>query len=619
MKNSKRFFALYLKFRKSEYLTHLIKILGFSITCFTIYLLFFIENMSDILLGKAIGNNTEQIQFLSMSTNILNIFLVVCIFILTYACIDFSHFHYIKNNRRFQILRALGIRREQELMFECVDICLLSIISTILSNIFAFYILKDILCRFVFNNISPEFVNIIMNFENSSYIFLILKMIFLTVSIQLLSLYINFYSKNTSIWKNLREQEERKELSIPQKVIVFLWFLYNVLIFSNNVSVGIIGSFVLLFVVWIIFSFVKSIFGIFLTIFSKTHSYHIHRLTIKVMKKRMRKNSIFLTIICISILLLYTIMNIEWGLEKILETYWEKTHAYNIGILADKSKDKDIQEDLEKEKIPYVKLYAKIFEEERHLFAVSNVTDSTKPFYVEKGTLRTVNYNLYRYHLKRGEQVVVNDKQLTIGKPLKEYVFLLMSYDTLGNYEDFSDIIDDSYKTIFFILSKDHTMFQNVKNIAKNNGSKFLDSKRMMKRIQVVFKDYIDLIKVIFVILVCLIFVFVVISSILSITLRKKEIFTYWTVGGSISQIKQVILLEYFYLSMIVVAVSSITFMILLNMFQLVCLNNTAFYHLPLGMMSLGTLFTLFLIMGTVFLVLTNFCRKKSYVMTREE
>ena len=141
----------------------------------------------------------------------------------------------------------------------------------------------------------------------------------------------------------------------------------------------------------------------------------------------------------------------------------------------------------------------------------------------------------------------------------------------------------------------------------------------MMKRIQVVFKDYIDLIKVIFVILVCLIFVFVIISSILSITLRKKEIFTYWTVGGSISQIKQVILLEYFYLSMIVVAVSSIAFMILLNLFQLVCLNNTAFYHLPLGMMSLGTLFTLFLIMGTVFLVLTNFCRKKSYVMTREE
>lgn len=110
-----------------------------------------------------------------------------------------------------------------------------------------------------------------------------------------------------------------------------------------------------------------------------------------------------------------------------------------------------------------------------------------------------------------------------------------MSYDTLGNYDDFSNIIDDSYKTIFLILSKDHTMFQNVKNIAKDNGSQFLDSKRMMKRIQVVFKDYIDLIKVIFVILVCLIFVFVIISSILSITLRKKEIFTYWTVGDSIS------------------------------------------------------------------------------------
>lgn len=610
MRISKKFLTLYFKLKKDEFFVYLVKVIGFIITCFTIFILLFMENLNETLLSNTLGNtvNVSQTQFIYVSNIILNIFSIICIFILTYACINFSNFNNIKNNKRINILKALGISKKQEFMFEFLDILLVSILSSILANILANYTFKYIL---------TNFFNIDVSLQNIGHIFYFFKVLLIMISIQFLVLYLTNNSQNKSIWSNIREQDEDYKMSISKKISIFIWFLFNILMFSQNIYIGILGSIILLMVVYLIYISINFGLNIFINIFSKNSKYNISNLTIKVMKKRNKKNSIFLTIICISILLLYFIINVDWGLERFLEKYWEDTHNYNIGILTDVSKENNIEDALSDENIPYLKVYVKEFTE--YIFLVSNVTDDKSPFYVEEGTIRTINYNFYRYNLKEGNNIKLDDKTLKIGKPLKEYGFLLLNYQVLGNYNDFKNVIDESYIPVFLILYENNDTFKKVENISEKNNSEFLSANSFMKTINTVFKDYINLIKFIFIILVCLIFIFIIVSAILSITLRKKEIFTYWAVGGSIKQIKKVILLEYFYLSIIVVIVSSIFFIILFNLFQLIYFSNSTFYNIPLNVMFLATIFTLLLILGIVFMILTNFCRNRSYLMTRED
>ena len=286
MRISKKFLTLYFKLKKDEFFVYLVKVIGFIITCFTIFILLFMENLNETLLSNTLGNtvNVSQTQFIYVSNIILNIFSIICIFILTYACINFSNFNNIKNNKRINILKALGIRKKQEFMFEFLDILFVSILSSILASILANYTFKHILINFF---------NIDVSLENIGHIFYFLKVLLITISIQFLVLYLTNNSQNKSIWSNLREQDEDYKMSISKKISIFIWFLFNILIFSQNIYIGILGSIILLIIVYLIYISINFALNIFINIFSKSSKYNISNLTIKVMKKRNKKIQFF--------------------------------------------------------------------------------------------------------------------------------------------------------------------------------------------------------------------------------------------------------------------------------------------------------------------------------------
>lgn len=249
----------------------------------------------------------------------------------------------------------------------------------------------------------------------------------------------------------------------------------------------------------------------------------------------------------------------------------------------------EVEKWLNKRNISYQKLYLKELQEEGVMLAVSKCKEKESAYYVEKGHMKTILYNMYRWKTEAGGTCELLDSQLIMDEAIPEEGFQLISYTCLVNYEDWKENLDDSYVAAFAIYA-DRKTAQEIEAWTQEHGIESMTASRYMKMIQKIYAPYLQILKIILVILSISILNFLYVSILSNIITREREFIIYRGCGIGWQKIGRMVLTQFSYIAISASVVSAIIYGIAFNLIKWIWMGNATTYFVGVRQLFAVTL-----------------------------
>lgn len=610
----------YIKHKKKDGIYFIVEWMCFLIVSIIIYLFLYMLGSNQALFaaggGYLYGDNGKE-QLLQITEKGLALLAMACMSVAAYSSVALQGFRVMRERRCHAILKAVGMTKEDGFIFYLLDVFIISMSASLIGMAISRYIFTYL----VSHVLEMDFKELII-VSNGLYSFA--KVFLLLFCLMFICRYVSLQKEDSlTVMAALRQQGEPARMNVALYAFLFACYILVVCLIFQEIQFILIGVLILFFTVCLIYKSMVSCLTALerytLKFFLKNKmKKSIGSLCMRMMGNRKKKNAVLLTILSFCMLLMYLLLSIEWAMEGILENYWKKTQHFNVAIVTDISKERAVEEELGKGDFAYDKLYLKLFlsEKEGYILAVSAVTDVESVFYMEPGKMRSIPYDMHVWGIEKGDTYQLQDVSLTVAEPIPEYPLNLISYQVLVNIKSWEGKIDGSYMAVYLMLANVKGK-EKLQNIADGCQAEFQDSRVFAGLVKELFMGYIKLLQFMLIMLFTLILFFVFSAVLTSIIPRDKEFYIYWGCGAGKKQIKQLILLEYFYMSIVGVSVSALLFMLIINMVQRMFFQEMAFFRLPFFILLFMTVFLICFVLSIVIMVVKFFCKMEPYEMFR--
>lgn len=577
----KKFIAIYCKLQKGEGLYWILEIFDVMVMSMTIYLFLLFLQLDRLFAGNMQQNGNEIHSILEFSEKSLHILTVGCIFIGVLTLQILFYFRSVKNQRKQVILRCMGLQGSWKVIFDVIEAVLVVIIA-----FFPGFAGAKILFRITAKDIlGAEYMSVV----HSQILWpRILAVSLLMTALLIVSYRIaGFSESHKSIGEQLRGTQSRKKGRIKQernRLLCFLAGIYLIILFAvmDQATTVLIGTIILILLGLCNYAF--SHISVSLTEKLIAHNRKKNgvrvdfiQIALQAGKTKNRKNVFLITVVATGLLLLYFLSSIDWGLENFLERYWIQSRNTNIYLYTPYEEEDAVAKWLDERQFPYLKIYAKEFETEGMMLAVSECSDINSPYYVQEGYLKTVPYNLYRWNVTVGDRYCLLGKEFLIDEPKQEEGFQLLSYDCLINSADWSSQLDESYTTAF-VMRVDKKMLTDIVSWTEEQGIGLMTASRYVDMVKQVFAPYLRMLMVILLLLSFSVLLFLFASILSGVITREREFFAYRGCGAGWKKIKSLVLIQYLYSALTGCLVSALLYCIIFNGFKLLWFRNATVY-----------------------------------------
>ena len=558
---------------------------------FSIYLFLFFLQLYEKIQHEAQQFEEKLGSILVFSEQGLHILIVGCIFIGILTLQSLFYFRTIKNQKRLAILRVLGFYGKWSIMSDIMEAFLVVLISSIVAYTCAAAVFL-MAVKQIMDNITLKFIwNRWMFFH-----------LFLISFMMLLLLLVSYYIfRNRKSYKSIAEQirttehfDKKIEKHTQKQIFLFLAGIYMLIMFiiANRIKTMFICTIILSIIILCNYVLSDIVFYLIEKLVNENGKYKQKKEFWKIVLQagRFGKKSIFLsTIVATCLVLFYFLLSINSGMEGFLERYWIQSRQTNMYIDVNFNDTSEVEKWLNKRNISYQKLYLKELQEEGVMLAVSKCKEKESAYYVEKGHMKTILYNMYRWKTEAGGTCELLDSQLIMDEAIPEEGFQLISYTCLVNYEDWKENLDDSYVAAFAIYA-DRKTAQEIEAWTQEHGIESMTASRYMKMIQKIYAPYLQILKIILVILSISILNFLYVSILSNIITREREFIIYRGCGIGWQKIGRMVLTQFSYIAISASVVSAIIYGIAFNLIKWIWMGNATTYFVGVRQLFAVTL-----------------------------
>lgn len=558
---------------------------------FSIYLFLFFLQLYEKIQHEAQQLEEKLGSILVFSEQGLHILIVGCIFIGILTLQSLFYFRTIKNQKRLAVLRVLGFYGKWSIMSDIMEAFLVVLISSIVAYTCAAAVFL-MAVKQIMDNITLKFIwNRWMFFH-----------LFLISFMMLLLLLVSYYIfRNRKSYKSIAEQirttehfDKKIEKHTQKQIFLFLAGIYMLIMFiiANQIKTMFICTIILSIIILCNYVLSDIVFYLIEKLVNENGKYKQKKEFWKIVLQagRFGKKSIFLsTIVATCLVLFYFLLSINSGMEGFLERYWIQSRQTNMYIDVNFNDTSEVEKWLNKRNISYQKLYLKELQEEGVMLAVSKCKEKESAYYVEKGHMKTILYNMYRWKTEAGGMCELLDSQLSMDEAIPEEGFQLISYTCLVNYEDWKENLDDSYVAAFAIYA-DRKTAQEIEVWTQEHGIESMTASRYMKMIQKIYAPYLQILKIILVILSISILNFLYVSILSNIITREREFIIYRGCGIGWKKIGRMVLTQFSYIAISASVVSAIIYGIAFNLIKWIWMGNVTTYFVGVRQLFAVTL-----------------------------
>lgn len=589
--HKKAIINIFFQIQKTEKLYWFLEIISTTVMIFSIYLFLFFLQLYEKIQHEAQQLEEKLGSILVFSEQGLHILIVGCIFIGILTLQSLFYFRTIKNQKRLAILRVLGFYGKWSIMSDIMEAFLVVLISSIVAYTCATAVFL-MAVKQIMDNITLKFIwNRWMFFH-----------LFLISFMMLLLLLVSYYIfRNRKSYKSIAEQirttehfDKKIEKHTQKQIFLFLAGIYMLIMFiiANQIKTMFICTIILSIIILCNYVLSDIVFYLIEKLVNENGKYKQKKEFWKIVLQagRFGKKSIFLsTIVATCLVLFYFLLSINSGMEGFLERYWIQSRQTNMYIDVNFNDTSEVEKWLNKRNISYQKLYLKELQEEGVMLAVSKCKEKESAYYVEKGHMKTILYNMYRWKTEAGGTCELLDSQLIMDEAIPEEGFQLISYTCLVNYEDWKENLDDSYVAAFAIYA-DRKTAQEIEAWTQEHGIESMTASRYMKMIQKIYEPYLQILKIILVILSISILNFLYVSILLNIITREREFIIYRGCGIGWQKIGRMVLTQFSYIAISASVVSAIIYGIAFNLIKWIWMGNVTTYFVGVRQLFAVTL-----------------------------
>ena len=589
--HKKAIINIFFQIQKTEKLYWFLEIISTTVMIFSIYLFLFFLQLYEKIQHEAQQLEEKLGSILVFSEQGLHILIVGCIFIGILTLQSLFYFRTIKNQKRLAILRVLGFYGKWSIMSDIMEAFLVVLISSIVAYTCAAAVFL-MAVKQIMDNITLKFIwNRWMFFH-----------LFLISFMMLLLLLVSYYIfRNRKSYKSIAEQirttehfDKKIEKHTQKQIFLFLAGIYMLIMFiiANQIKTMFICTIILSIIILCNYVLSDIIFYLIEKLVNENGKYKQKKEFWKIVLQagRFGKKSIFLsTIVATCLVLFYFLLSINSGMEGFLERYWIQSRQTNMYIDVNFNDTSEVEKWLNKRNISYQKLYLKELQEEGVMLAVSKCKEKESAYYVEKGHMKTILYNMYRWKTEAGGTCELLDSQLIMDEAIPEEGFQLISYTCLVNYEDWKENLDDSYVAAFAIYA-DRKTAQEIEAWTQEHGIESMTASRYMKMIQKIYEPYLQILKIILVILSISILNFLYVSILSNIITREREFIIYRGCGIGWQKIGRMVLTQFSYIAISASVVSAIIYGIAFNLIKWIWMGNVTTYFVGVRQLFAVTL-----------------------------
>ena len=589
--HKKAIINIFFQIQKTEKLYWFLEIISTTVMIFSIYLFLFFLQLYEKIQHEAQQLEEKLGSILVFSEQGLHILIVGCIFIGILTLQSLFYFRTIKNQKRLAILRVLGFYGKWSIMSDIVEAFLVVLISSIVAYTCAAAVFL-MTVKQIMDHITLKFIwNRWMFFH-----------LFLISFMMLLLLLVSYYIfRNCKSYKSIAEQirttehfDKKIEKHTQKQIFLFLAGIYMLIMFiiANQIKTMFICTIILSIIILCNYVLSDIVFYLIEKLVNGNGKYKQKKEFWKIVLQagRFGKKSIFLsTIVATCLVLFYFLLSINSGMEGFLERYWIQSRQTNMYIDVNFNDTSEVEKWLNKRNISYQKLYLKELQEEGVMLAVSKCKEKESAYYVEKGHMKTILYNMYRWKTEAGGTCELLDSQLIMDEAIPEEGFQLISYTCLVNYEDWKENLDDSYVAAFAIYA-DWKTAQEIEAWTQEHGIESMTASRYMKMIQKIYAPYLQILKIILVILSISILNFLYVSILSNIITREREFIIYRGCGIGWQKIGRMVLTQFSYIAISASVVSAIIYGIAFNLIKWIWMGNATTYFVGVRQLFAVTL-----------------------------
>lgn len=589
--HKKAIINIFFQIQKTEKLYWFLEIISTTVMIFSIYLFLFFLQLYEKIQHEAQQLEEKLGSILVFSEQGLHILIVGCIFIGILTLQSLFYFRTIKNQKRLAVLRVLGFYGKWSIMSDIMEAFLVVLISSIVAYTCAAAVFL-MAVKQIMDNITLKFIwNRWMFFH-----------LFLISFMMLLLLLVSYYIfRNRKSYKSIAEQirttehfDKKIEKHTQKQIFLFLAGIYMLIMFiiANQIKTMFICTIILSIIILCNYVLSDIVFYLIGKLVNENGKYKQKKEFWKIVLQagRFGKKSIFLsTIVATCLVLFYFLLSINSGMEGFLERYWIQSRQTNMYIDVNFNDTSEVEKWLNKRNISYQKLYLKELQEEGVMLAVSKCKEKESAYYVEKGHMKTILYNMYRWKTEAGGMCELLDSQLIMDEAIPEEGFQLISYTCLVNYEDWKENLDDSYVAAFAIYA-DRKTAQEIEAWTQEQGIESMTASRYMKMIQKIYAPYLQILKIILVILSISILNFLYVSILSNIITREREFIIYRGCGIGWKKIGRMVLTQFSYIAISASVVSAIIYGIAFNLIKWIWMGNVTTYFVGVRQLFAVTL-----------------------------
>lgn len=589
--HKKAIINIFFQIQKTEKLYWFLEIISTTVMMFSIYLFLFFLQLYEKIQHEAQQFEEKLGSILVFSEQGLHILIVGCIFIGILTLQSLFYFRTIKNQKRLAILRVLGFYGKWSIMSDIMEAFCVVLISSIVAYTCAAAVFL-MAVKQIMDNITLKFIwNRWMFFH-----------LFLISFMMLLLLLVSYYIfRNRKSYKSIAEQirttehfDKKIEKHTQKQIFLFLAGIYMLIMFiiANQIKTMFICTIILSIIILCNYILSDIVFYLIEKLVNENGKYKQKKEFWKIVLQagRFGKKSIFLsTIVATCLVLFYFLLSINSGMEGFLERYWIQSRQTNMYIDVNFNDTSEVEKWLNKRNISYQKLYLKELQEEGVMLAVSKCKEKESAYYVEKGHMKTILYNMYRWKTEAGGTCELLDSQLIMDEAIPEEGFQLISYTCLVNYEDWKENLDDSYVAAFAIYA-DRKTAQEIEAWTQEHGIESMTASRYMKMIQKIYAPYLQILKIILVILSISILNFLYVSILSNIITREREFIIYRGCGIGWKKIGRMVLTQFSYIAISASVVSAIIYGIAFNLVKWIWMGNATTYFVGVRQLFAVTL-----------------------------
>lgn len=589
--HKKAIINIFFQIQKTEKLYWFLEIISTTIMIFSIYLFLFFLQLYEKIQHEAQQLEEKLGSILVFSEQGLHILIVGCIFIGILTLQSLFYFRTIKNQKRLAVLRVLGFNGKWSIMSDIMEAFLVVLISSIVAYACAATVFL-MAVKQIMDNITLKFIwNRWMFFQ-----------LFLISSMMLLLLLVSYYIfRNRKSYKSIAEQmrttehfDKKNEKHTQKQIFLFLAGIYMLILFiiANQIKTMFICTIILSIIILCNYVLSDIVFYLIEKLVNENGKHKQKKEFWKIVLQagKFGKKSIFLsTIVATCLVLFYFLLSVHSGMEGFLERYWIQSRQTNMYIDVNFNDTSEVEKWLNKRNISYQKLYLKELQEEGVMLAVSKCKEKESAYYVEKGHMKTILYNMYRWKAEAGDMCELLDSQLIMDEAIPEEGFQLISYTCLVNYEDWKQNLDNSYAATFAIYA-DRKTAQEIEAWTQEHGIESMTASRYMKMIQKIYAPYLQILKIILVILSISILNFLYVSILSNIITREREFIIYRGCGIGWEKIGKMVLTQFSYIAISASVVSAIIYGIAFNLIKWIWMGNVTTYFVGVRQLFAVTL-----------------------------